>query len=96
VFRFTSIPGVRGRPLLGPSPALIIVSVSTPPRMPPLRFLWKVLRLSRRVRLNIHFAPFDFYKSYLTIRLIEKICENVENNYDILKVYIMIKYFIVK
>jgi hypothetical protein len=30
------------------------------------------------VRLNIHFAPFDFYKSYLTIRLIEKICENVE------------------
>jgi hypothetical protein len=27
--------------------------------------------------LNIHFA-FDFYKSHLTIRLILKICENVE------------------
>jgi hypothetical protein len=28
--------------------------------------------------LNIHFAPFDFYKSHLTICLIQKICENVE------------------
>jgi hypothetical protein len=34
VFRFSSIPGARGRPLLGPSSALIVVSVSTP----PLRF----------------------------------------------------------
>jgi hypothetical protein len=25
--------------------------------------------------LNIGFAPFDFYKSHLTIRLIQKICE---------------------
>jgi hypothetical protein len=43
----------------------------------------------RRGWLNIHFAngyslrpkvftPFDFYKSHLTIRLIQKICENVE------------------
>jgi hypothetical protein len=32
----------------------------------------------RKGRLNIHFAPFDFYKSHLTIRLIQKICENVE------------------
>jgi hypothetical protein len=32
----------------------------------------------RRGWLNIHFAPFDFYKSYLTIHLIPKICENVE------------------
>jgi hypothetical protein len=32
----------------------------------------------RRGRLNIHFAPFDFYKSHLTIRLIQKICENVK------------------
>jgi hypothetical protein len=28
--------------------------------------------------LNIHFSPFDFYKSYLTIHLIQKICETVE------------------
>jgi hypothetical protein len=34
VFRFSSIPGARGRPLLGPSPVLIVVSISTP----PLRF----------------------------------------------------------
>jgi hypothetical protein len=33
-FQFSSIPGARGRPLLGPSLALIVVSVSTP----PLRF----------------------------------------------------------
>jgi hypothetical protein len=33
-FRFSSISGARGRPLLGPSLVLIIVSVSTP----PLRF----------------------------------------------------------
>jgi hypothetical protein len=32
----------------------------------------------RRGLLNIHFAPFDFYKSHLTIGLIQKICENVE------------------
>jgi hypothetical protein len=45
-FRFSSIPGARGRPLLGPSPALIVVSVSTPRLMPPLRFFArKVLRL---------------------------------------------------
>jgi hypothetical protein len=38
-------PGARGRLLLGPSPALIIVSVSTP----PLRFFSrKVLHLSMR------------------------------------------------
>jgi hypothetical protein len=30
-------PGCAGRPLLGPSPALIVVSVSTP----PLRFFFK-------------------------------------------------------
>jgi hypothetical protein len=36
-FRFFSIPGARGRLLLGPSPALIVVSVSTP----PLRFFFK-------------------------------------------------------
>jgi hypothetical protein len=46
--------------------------------------------------LNIHFAPFDFYKSHLTIRLIRKICEKCRNNYDILKIYIMIKHVIVK
>jgi hypothetical protein len=33
-FWFISIPGARSHPLLGTSPALIIVSVSTP----PLRF----------------------------------------------------------
>jgi hypothetical protein len=44
-FRFSSIPGARGRLLLGPSLALIIVSVSTP----PLRFFSrKVLCLSMR------------------------------------------------
>jgi hypothetical protein len=32
----------------------------------------------RRGQLNIHFAPFYFYRSHLTIRLIQKICENVE------------------
>jgi hypothetical protein len=37
-FQFSSIPGARGRPLLGPSPALIVISVSMPPLMPPLRF----------------------------------------------------------
>jgi hypothetical protein len=31
VFRFYSIPGAQGRPLLGPSLALIVVPVSTPP-----------------------------------------------------------------
>jgi hypothetical protein len=36
--RFSSIRGAQGRPLLGPSPALIVVSVSTPPLTPPLRF----------------------------------------------------------
>jgi hypothetical protein len=30
-FRFSSIPSVRGRPLLGPSPALLVDYVSTPP-----------------------------------------------------------------
>jgi hypothetical protein len=40
-----SIPGVRGRPLLGPSPTLIVVFVS----MPPLCFFSrKVLRISIR------------------------------------------------
>jgi hypothetical protein len=37
-FWFSSIPGAQGRPLLGPSPTLIVVSVSTPPLMPLLRF----------------------------------------------------------
>jgi hypothetical protein len=45
VFRFSSIPGARGHPLLGPSPALIVVSVSTPPLS---FFSRKVLRLSIR------------------------------------------------
>jgi hypothetical protein len=49
VFRFSSIPGARGRPLLGPSPVLIVFSVSMPPLTPPLRFFSrKVLRLSIR------------------------------------------------
>jgi hypothetical protein len=44
-FRFSSIPGARGRLLLGPSPALIVASVSTP----PLHFFSrKLLRLSIR------------------------------------------------
>jgi hypothetical protein len=44
-FRFFSIPGARGRLLLGPLPVLIIGSVSTP----PLRFFSrKLLRLSIR------------------------------------------------
>jgi hypothetical protein len=48
-FRFSSIPGARGHSLLGPSLALIVVSVSTPPLTPPLHFfLRKVLRLSIR------------------------------------------------
>jgi hypothetical protein len=33
-FRFSSIPGAQGHPLLGPSYVLIVISVSTP----PLRF----------------------------------------------------------
>jgi hypothetical protein len=37
-FWFSSITGVRGRLLLGPSPALIVVSVSVPTLMPHLRF----------------------------------------------------------
>jgi hypothetical protein len=37
-FRFSSIPGARGRPLLGPSPPLIVISISTPPLTPPMRF----------------------------------------------------------
>jgi hypothetical protein len=75
-FRFSSIPGAWGRPLLGPLPALIVISVSTP----PLRFFKESDALihskRRRGQLNIHFAPFDFYKSHLTIHLIQKICEN--------------------
>jgi hypothetical protein len=67
--------------------------------MPPLHFFQGNCSAyqfgKRRGRLNIHFAPFDFYKSHLTIRLIQKICENVEI-YDILKIYIMIKHVIVK
>jgi hypothetical protein len=39
-FQFSSISGARGRPLLGPSPALIVVSVSTPPLTPPLQFFF--------------------------------------------------------
>jgi hypothetical protein len=35
-FWFSLIPGARGRPLLGPSPTLIVVSISTPPLTPPL------------------------------------------------------------
>jgi hypothetical protein len=37
VFWFSSILGARGRPQLGLSPALIVVSVSTP----PLHFFFK-------------------------------------------------------
>jgi hypothetical protein len=37
-FRFSSISGARGRPLLGLSPALVVVSISTPPLTPPLTF----------------------------------------------------------
>jgi hypothetical protein len=40
MFRFSSIPGARSHLLLGPSPALIIVFVSTP----PLRFFFKERR----------------------------------------------------
>jgi hypothetical protein len=40
-FWFSSIPGARGHPLLGPSLALIAVSVSTPPLTPPLHFFFK-------------------------------------------------------
>jgi hypothetical protein len=36
-FWFSSILGVRGRPQLGPSPTLIVVSVFMPPLTPPLR-----------------------------------------------------------
>jgi hypothetical protein len=77
-FRFSSIPGAWGRPLLGPSLVLIVVSVSTPPLTPPLRFFPKesvalIHSERRKGRLNIHFAPFDFYKSHLTIPLIQKI-----------------------
>jgi hypothetical protein len=82
-FWFSSILGAQGRPLLGPSPVLIIVSVSMPPLTPPLHIFFKesfalIHSERRRRRLNIHFAPFDFYKSHLTIRLIQKIYENVE------------------
>jgi hypothetical protein len=53
MFWFSSIPGARSHLLLGPSPALIIVFVSTP----PLRFFSrKVLRLSigmERVVVNV-------------------------------------------
>jgi hypothetical protein len=37
-FGFSSIPGAWGHPLLGLSPALVVVSVSTPPLTPPLYF----------------------------------------------------------
>jgi hypothetical protein len=52
---------VRGRPLLGPSPVPIVVSVSTPRLAPPLHFFIKesatfIHSERRRVRLNIHFA----------------------------------------
>jgi hypothetical protein len=59
-FRFSSIPGARGRPLLGPSPTLIVVCVSTPPLTPPLGFFKESVALihseRRRGQLNIHFA----------------------------------------
>jgi hypothetical protein len=90
LFRFSSIPSARGRPLLGRSPTLIVVSVS----MPPLRFFCEessalIHSEKRRGQLNIYFAkwilppsqiftPFDLYKSRLTFRLIQTICENVK------------------
>jgi hypothetical protein len=36
--RVLVILGAQGRPLLGPLPALIIISIFTPPLMPPLCF----------------------------------------------------------
>jgi hypothetical protein len=39
--------------------------------------------------------PLTFTKTHLTIHLIQKICENVKNNYDILQIYIMIKHVVV-
>jgi hypothetical protein len=60
VFRFSSIPGTWGRPLLGPSPTLIVVSISKPPLTPPLHPFKEIAALihseRRRGRLNIHFA----------------------------------------
>jgi hypothetical protein len=59
-FRFSSIPGARGRPLLGPSTALIVVSVSTPPLTPPLHFFqgkcYAYPFKKKKGRFNIHFA----------------------------------------
>jgi hypothetical protein len=59
-FGFSSIPGAWGHPLLGLSPALVVVSVSTPPLTPPLYFFKEssalILSERRRGRLNIHFA----------------------------------------
>jgi hypothetical protein len=43
----------------------------------------------RRGQFNIHFAPFD-HSSY------SKYLWKCKNNYDILKIYIMIKHVIVK
>jgi hypothetical protein len=65
VFWFSSILGARGRPLLGPSPALIIVSISTAPltllcaffkESAELIFGKKKGRQNAPRWLNIHFA----------------------------------------
>jgi hypothetical protein len=42
------------------------------------------------------FAPFDFYRSHLIIRLIQKKLRKYKNNCDILKIYTMIKHVIAK
>jgi hypothetical protein len=73
-FRFSSILGVWGHLLLGPSAhrRLCLQASSHASSM----FFFKesaalIHSEKRRGRLNIHFAPFDFYKSHLTIRLIQ-------------------------
>jgi hypothetical protein len=42
------------------------------------------------------FTPFDFYIARLTIHLIQKKLCKCKNNYDILKIYTMIKHVIAK
>jgi hypothetical protein len=42
------------------------------------------------------FTPFDFYRARLTIRLIQKNLCKCKNNYEILKIYMMIKHVIAK
>jgi hypothetical protein len=52
--------------------------------------------IRRMGRLNVYFASFDFYQSHLTILLVQKNLWKCRNNYDILKIFIMIKHVIVK